>query len=119
MRMWMCDPRILCRKHLLGEHLEQHMFVGSLKNKKKLSGYIRNNCLEPRSIFKRHEDLANEMFKRGYNHKSSMNETETQNVCDLSIEEQYHEIDKQKSLNDLIKRCPKCQKRFMELKTNE
>ena len=30
MRMWMIDPKLLCRKHLLGEHLEIHMFVGTI-----------------------------------------------------------------------------------------
>ena len=31
MRMWMVDPQIMCRQHLLGEHTEMHMFVGTLK----------------------------------------------------------------------------------------
>ena len=26
MRMWMVNPRIMCRQHLLGEHVEIHMF---------------------------------------------------------------------------------------------
>jgi hypothetical protein len=113
--MWMCDPEILCQKHLCGEHVEMHMFAGALKKRKKVSGYIKNNCFEPRSLFMRHDELSKEMIKRGYNHKSCMREEETQNVCDLPTEEQYWEIDRKKSLMDLISRCPKCKERLMEL----
>jgi len=35
MRMWMCDPRILCRKHLIAEHCETGSFIGSIKKKNK------------------------------------------------------------------------------------
>jgi hypothetical protein len=31
MRMWMVNPRIMCGNHLLGEHLETHMFYGIIK----------------------------------------------------------------------------------------
>ena len=60
MRMWMIDSAILCRYHLLGEHLETHMFAGHLKKKKRVDGYLRNNCFEPKSLVFRHEYLARE-----------------------------------------------------------
>lgn len=31
MRMWVVNPKILCRKHLLGEHVELHMATGHLQ----------------------------------------------------------------------------------------
>ena len=31
MRMWMIDPTLLCRKHLLGEHGELHKFIPSFR----------------------------------------------------------------------------------------
>jgi Pyrimidine dimer DNA glycosylase len=34
MRMWLVDPRLMCSQHLLGEHVELHMLVGSLNRKK-------------------------------------------------------------------------------------
>lgn len=43
MRMWMVPPRHMCRKHLLGEHVELHMFVGSIKNGVRVEGYLANN----------------------------------------------------------------------------
>jgi hypothetical protein len=112
MRMWMVDPKILCQKHLCGEHLETHMFLGSLKNGKKIDGFITNNLFEPRSLYQRHEDLKNEMIRRGYNHKSEMNEHECECILNLSIEQQYWEIDKLKAFRDLLNRCPECLRRY-------
>ena len=39
----MVDPKFLCQKHLCGEHLECHMFLGTLKKNKKVDGYLKNN----------------------------------------------------------------------------
>ena len=114
MRMWLCDPKIMCQKHLCGEHLEMHMFLGSLKKKKKIDGYIKNNCFEPRMLYQRHKDLADEMINRGYNHKTDIQLNECAVVLDLSEEQQYWEIDRKKSLNDLITRCPNCRGRQNE-----
>ena len=47
MRMWMVDPSLLCRKHLLGEHLECHMFVGTINKNISIKGYIKNGLCEP------------------------------------------------------------------------
>jgi hypothetical protein len=115
MRMWMCDPKILCTKHLLGEHVEMHMFLGHLQKKRGITGYLKNNCLEPRSIYQRHEDLAAELIRRGFNHKSPMNETDFNIVCDLPIECQYWEVNKEENLKNLTGRCEKCNDRFISL----
>jgi hypothetical protein len=114
MRMWLCDPKIMCQKHLCGEHLEMHMFLGSLKEGKKIDGYIKNNLFEPRMIYQRHKDLADEMTNRGYNHKSPINECECGSIFDLPIHYQYWEIDKKRALEDLLNRCPECLKRSKE-----
>ena len=31
MRMWNVDPKLMCNKHLLGEHVEMHMFFGTIQ----------------------------------------------------------------------------------------
>lgn len=67
MRMWMVNPEMLCRKHLLGEHLECHMFVGTILAGKSLKGYVDNGLVEVDSLVQRHNDLAVEMSKRGTN----------------------------------------------------
>lgn len=112
MRMWMCDPRGMCRKHLLGEHVEQHMFLGHLKKKRGIDGYIRENCLEMISIHRRHEELAAEMIRRGYNHKSPINFDDM--VCVYNYDQHYRDItvDREKALNELTRRCSDCRKGF-------
>ena len=40
MRMWLVDPKKLCREHLLGEHLEMHMFAYSINNDKNIEGFL-------------------------------------------------------------------------------
>jgi hypothetical protein len=112
MRMWMVNPKIMCQKHLCGEHLEVHMFLSCLKKGKKLDGYLKGNLLEPRSIYQRHLDLSKEMIRRGYNHKSEMLEESFGCIFDLPIEKQYWEINKESALRTLLERCPKCRKRY-------
>ena len=31
MRMWLVPPQLMCDQHLLGEHLEMHMFIGTIR----------------------------------------------------------------------------------------
>lgn len=114
MRMWLCDPKILCRKHLLGEHLEMHMFIGTLNKGKKIDGFLENNLFEPTSLFQRHEDLKDEMKNRGYNHKSNICESHCYSVLDLPKEKQNWKVDKDMALKELLDRCPECHSRFNE-----
>jgi hypothetical protein len=65
MRMWMVDTTTMCRKHLLGEHVETHMILGTLKSGIRLDGYARNNLLELKSFKKRHDKIAVEIVRRG------------------------------------------------------
>ena len=57
----MVDPKILCRRHLLGEHVELHMFVGSINKKISLDGYAKNSLVEVHNIKSRHSQLVKEM----------------------------------------------------------
>lgn len=116
MRMWMVDPEIMCQKHLCGEHLELHMFVGHLKKDKRVDGYLKNNCLEPRSIWERHQAIQKEMEKRGYNHKSPINESDCSCILNLPNHQQYWMVKSTDSLRELLRRCPKCRERFERIK---
>jgi hypothetical protein len=40
MRMWMVWPELMCRKHLLGEHVEIHMLLGALNKGHRVQGFI-------------------------------------------------------------------------------
>lgn len=115
MRMWMCDPRILCRKHLCGMHVELHMFIGSMNKGIGMKGFIENDLLEPLSIKECHEIIANEMIKRGYKHKSGLNEVDVNNALKkLSEEYLNHKINREASLKELIGRCDKCKELYYE-----
>ena len=107
MRQWMVPPQILCKKHLLGEHVEHHMFVGSINKGIGIKGYINNNLLEPKSLYYRHSLLVSEMIARGYNHKSRLPKVVMENV------EPYedHLINEQDAKEELLNRCPECKKR--------
>lgn len=113
MRMWMVPVKILCDKHLRGEHVEHHMFMGTLQRKISVQGYIDNNLFEPLSLFDRHTQLANEMIRRGMNHKSPLSEMDAIEAIEyLSEEIMYTTVDKNASLEDLLDRCPECRARY-------
>jgi hypothetical protein len=75
MRIWDVSPQELCRVHLLGEHRELHAIWTILTQDK--TGY-RNHPETKRwegklaALFIRHEQLAEEMTRRGYRHRSDL-----------------------------------------------
>ena len=99
MRMWNVDPSIMCRKHLLGEHVELHMFVGTINKGNSLAGFKSKGLVEIHNIKSRHKELVNEMISRGYNHKSDLVDFE---------EKEYGVVDVDNSYNCLIERCDEC-----------
>jgi hypothetical protein len=105
MRMWMVDPRILCNQHLLGEHAEIHMFVGAIDHGFSVKGYLDKGLLETQSLYSRHVELAEEMERRNYRHKSKIANKWKR------VEKSGH-IDRQKNLKELISRCPRCAKKY-------
>lgn len=38
MRMWMVDPATMCDRHLLGEHAEIHMAIGTIAKGRSVAG---------------------------------------------------------------------------------
>lgn len=113
MRMWMVPPTIMCRKHLLGEHVEHHMFVGTLNKGVSVAGYLRDNLLEPMALIDRHAALATEMIKRGYKHISELSMPRAV-WTNLSFEERWTTIDRKSALAELVDRCPECRRRYEE-----
>ena len=63
MRMWMVNPRIMCRQHLLGEHVEIHMFIGTINRRKSVQGYLEKGLLEIHNLYNRHEDLVSARYQ--------------------------------------------------------
>ena len=102
MRMWMVDPKIMCRKHLLGEHVELHMFVGTIQKGVSLNGYVTRGLVDTSQITSRHEILVEEMLIRGYNHKSPLLYVDTLELG---------KVDAIASAIELSRRCSDCAKR--------
>jgi hypothetical protein len=112
MRMWMVDVRVLCRQHLLAEHLELHMFLGSINKEVHLDGYFNNDLFEPGSMHIRHDDLVMEMRKRGYNHKTPLDMFD---VTYFTPTEINHKINRKNSLQILLSRCLECKDNYIDL----
>ena len=105
--MWGIEPKKLCNQHLLGEHLEMHMFLGCIKKGISLKGYYDNKLVCANLIKKRHDDLAIEMLSRGMKHNSPITE------MDFFRDFKYGEIDLEDNINELMSRCSKCRDRLV------
>jgi hypothetical protein len=103
MRIWNVDPKLLCRQHILGEHLECHLFVGAINKGTSIKGYIKNGLVEVQNIKKRHDELANEMNNRGYNHKSPLQDYVSWEAGMVDIEQ---------NIDILKNKCAKCKERI-------
>jgi len=100
----MIPPKYLCLRHLLGEHVECHMFAGTIKKGISVQGYIANGLLNMGDVGTRHNELANELIARGYKHNSPIHYFPfCRNINSVDIEESYRE---------LIKRCDECKSRI-------
>jgi hypothetical protein len=107
MRLWVVNPKILCRQHLLGEHVECHMFLGTITKGKSIQGYLDQGLVEVHNLAVRHNELAQEITDRGYNHQSPF-------PADFHHKE-LGLVDKGKSLQDLLTRCSRCKERYESL----
>ncbi|MEJ5326858.1 MAG: pyrimidine dimer DNA glycosylase/endonuclease V [Candidatus Bathyarchaeia archaeon] len=105
MRMWMVDPKIMCTNHLLGEHSEIHLFVWNIDAGHSVKGYIDKGLLEIHNLYHRHEELAQELRRRGYQHNSELN-------TKWRLAKNAGSVDKRQSLKELIRRCAKCRERY-------
>lgn len=108
-RMWLVDPEILCRQHLLGEHKELHQLLGHIEaeNMGSIEGHAEKGQIDTSLIEKRHDKLVEEMKDRGFNHDSPLEYEDNLNLG---------EIDVDANIEDLIERCEGCRKRYEERK---
>ena len=112
--MWGVKTGFLCRKHLLGEHVEMHQEVGTLKNhphgKAVVKGHAEKNQVDTSLIKHRHDELVEEMENRGMNHESPLKYEDKLDLGSIDIES---------NTLDLKKRCSDCRKRIEKLQTKE
>jgi len=89
----------MCDRHLLGEHVELHMLVGSLRRKKTLTGFLEGGLVELHSIRSRHTDLVLEMKSRGFRHASPLPAFRGRKAG---------QVDARLNLKELARRCEDC-----------
>ena len=75
MRIWDLPPVKLCNKHLLGEHAELHAIWNILAHNKR--GYSHHPetirwAGKLKVLYSVHDNIAKEMLKRGFMHKSKL-----------------------------------------------
>ena len=99
MRMWMVDPRKMCDQHLLGEHVEIHMCVGTLRRGRSVRGFLDGGLLELHNLERRHAQLVAEMTRRGMRHQSPLPRFKAQRAG---------RIDRRENLVELARRCEEC-----------
>lgn len=106
-RLWGVTPEFLCSKHLLGEHKEMHQEAGTLENHPHglaiVKGHAEKGQVDTSLIKERHDELVEEMKRRGMNHNSPL---------DFEDDLDLGEIDLEKNLKDLSERCEKCRDRI-------
>jgi len=109
MRQWLVDPKLLCSKHLYGEHVEHHMFVGSINKGVSVDGYIWRGLLCPELLHQRHEELVEEILRRGGNHKSPLPSIDWEMYArNNRYETSTNLIDVKGNLQELQRRCEVC-----------
>ncbi|MFC2157762.1 pyrimidine dimer DNA glycosylase/endonuclease V [Acidobacteriota bacterium] len=100
MRIWDVSPSLLCRQHLLGEHRELHAVWNILTlGKKGYSTHPETKRWEGKlkALYNRHQDLVDEMQKRGYNHHTDLDTqlatgNSIQDVFLLTLDEQKNHL---------------------------
>jgi hypothetical protein len=100
--MWMISPSMLCRKHLLGEHGEIHKHRHNFVKRHNMNG--RKGQIFPSLMGARHEELVEEMIRRGYNHASPYDQPDVDYLGD------FPPPDIEANKKDLCGRCEECNK---------
>ena len=110
MRHWGIKPKYLCRKHLLGAHVECHMLEGTMRCGRNIHNFIKFGLIETHNNRLFHEQLAEEMKARGYNHNDKKI---------LSVLSRRGELNIEANVDELKFRCEECKKNFRDLSYKE
>lgn len=113
----MLPAKHLCKKHLLGEHGEIHKHRHNFVKHHNIHGRVFPIVqIEPLSMQVRHDELASEMLRRGYNHQSPY---EQPDLSYLSDGDRNARVDLSISASDLMNRCVECSMRMKEYYAEE
>lgn len=107
MRMWIVNPALLCRLHLLGERCEIHKYKHNFEKRHCTTGHI--DQVFPLQMKLRHDALALKLVQRGYNHNSPY---EAPGEVLKAVPNIPATLQKSSDLQDLCRRCPACAARI-------
>jgi hypothetical protein len=105
MRMWMLPPETMCWQHLVGEHGELHKHLHNWRSRHRIDGRIAGNAIEPMAYKERHDELADEMIRRGYKHDSPLDQPD---FSYLPQSQREAKVNSDESRAMLIERCAEC-----------
>ncbi|RRJ34245.1 hypothetical protein EIK79_00065 [Halocatena pleomorpha] len=105
--MWCVPPEILCDDHLRGEHAEHHQLVGTILNHPHgeaiAAGHAEEGNIDTTRVEDRHDELAEEMERRGFDHESPLEyDGPTFGLGAIDVDH---------NRSDLLNRCNKCRER--------
>lgn len=103
------EPSELCQQHLLGLHKELHQETGTLENHPHgeaiVQGHWKLGQVSTDKIQERHDEVVEEMEKRGMNHDSPLDYTDEYGLHSWLIGLPFEQI--QRAV--LSQRCSECQ----------
>lgn len=114
MRVWDLPPQLLCDRHLVAEHHEIHTIWSVLT--RGLKGWSRHPETlrwqgRLRALYARHEADVEEMQRRGFRHRSPLDEALAEGEA-----EQTECVDApEEQMRMLRARCEKCRERLTEV----
>jgi hypothetical protein len=109
--MWGIPTKCMCRQHLLGEHVENHMFLSVLEKKKvSIQGYVDCGQCDISKLAERHSELVNEMNIRHYNHKSPIIDNKDVIIQYGVSKYGIVPVDIKTNLKTLAHRCEECKR---------
>lgn len=113
----MIDTKLMCDKHILGEHGEIHKHKHNFVKKHNMGGRLAfPSQISPREMQSRHDELVVEMIARGMNHKSDYEQPDVEYLFNDNPYSYECKIDIEHNLNDLANRCVECSKRIRGVK---
>jgi len=108
--MYMVNPILMCDQNLRGEHYEfhkhRHIFVRHYRIDGRISPIVQ---IEPESMQARHDELVEEMLRRGMKHNSPYVQPDLSYLPDW---QRYAKVDLAYNLRDLAGRCAACRERI-------
>lgn len=106
--MWNVDPQLMCKQHLMGEHVEMHMLREAIRKHPHgeaiAKGHAKKGQVNTRKIQERHDELVAEMESRRFNHDSPL---------DYEDEIEAGEVDVDFHRTKLADECENCRERIL------